>query len=156
LSLKCESCHNEQNWRDAPYDHAKAQFPLTGAHRDLACARCHATPAFRDTLKTCAACHRGADAHKGRFSARCESCHNTRSWKSWDFSHDRRTRFKLDGAHRSTRCESCHTKAAEDKLATPRTCVGCHRRDDLHGGGFGQSCDRCHTTQSFKDIKPLR
>ena len=153
LGDRCESCHNERHWRDAPYDHARARFPLTGAHVTTPCAKCHATPAFRDAPAACNGCHDKEDVHKKRLGPKCDGCHNTRSWKSWDFNHDLRTRFKLDGAHRKAACLACHDRPVEEKFGTPLACGGCHRQEDVHDGGFGQQCERCHGTSNFREIK---
>jgi hypothetical protein len=31
--------------------------------------------------------------------------------------------------------------------------VSCHADADIHNGGFGRFCERCHVTTSFKTIK---
>jgi hypothetical protein len=33
------------------------------------------------------------------------------------------------------------------------TCIGCHRREDVHNGRFGADCARCHTTTSFRVLR---
>ncbi len=43
LGKKCESCHNETDWKKATaFDHSKTRFPLNGAHQKTACQKCHA------------------------------------------------------------------------------------------------------------------
>jgi hypothetical protein len=41
---------------------------------------------------------------------------------------------------------------ASDPAKLGRECVSCHRRQDVHRGGFGEDCDRCHVTSSFREI----
>ena len=38
----CADCHNEQRWVPSTFDHdARAHFPLTGGHANVACDKCH-------------------------------------------------------------------------------------------------------------------
>lgn len=37
----CERCHNFNNWYPDKFDHSKTKFPLTGAHYNLLCSKCH-------------------------------------------------------------------------------------------------------------------
>ena len=153
LGSKCESCHKESSWKEAPYDHAKAKFILTGSHVKLECKKCHKTPAFRDVESTCVGCHQKEDVHKKRLGSKCEDCHNARTWKSWSYDHERRAKYKLDGAHLKTGCLDCHKKPVENKFEVPLTCGGCHADRDVHDGGFGQNCERCHVTDNFTKLK---
>ena len=154
LGNKCESCHQEKDWKDAPYDHARARYRLTGMHVKTDCRKCHKTPAFRDAPSNCLACHEKEDEHKKRLGGKCETCHNTRSWKSWDYDHDRSTKFKLEGGHRKVTCLACHRGPAETRFDTPKACGGCHLQDDVHDRGFGMQCERCHSTSNFRELKP--
>lgn len=154
---KCEECHNEKSWKgkDVRFDHNKSRFPLLGAHVKTACDKCHETPEFKNAKSDCYACHQKDDKHELRLGRKCEVCHNARDWKIWDFDHDKRTRYKIDGAHKKASCEDCHKQPArDDKLGTPNTCYGCHSESDIHEGSFGQQCERCHTTRSFKEVRP--
>jgi hypothetical protein len=151
----CEKCHNDVSWKVDSFDHARTHFPLTGRHLVAKCKDCHLTPRYQDAPRDCYGCHRRADKHKLKFGERCESCHNTRGWSVWDFDHDKRTKFKLDGAHRKVSCETCHKEAAakgKDVGPIAAICVSCHRRDDAHDGQFGPRCDQCHTTTDWKKI----
>ena len=38
---ECKSCHNEQSFAKAPFDHATTAFPLTGRHAPATCVACH-------------------------------------------------------------------------------------------------------------------
>lgn len=152
LGDKCETCHNEKRWDDAPYDHNKSRFPLTGSHIKTECKKCHLTPAFKDAPLTCIGCHEKEDVHKGRFGEKCESCHYTGAWQSWDFDHEK-TRFPLEGAHNKVSCYDCH-KAPVDSAKLPgRACISCHLKDDVHDGGFGAQCERCHVASDWKKVR---
>ncbi|MEW5770206.1 MAG: cytochrome c3 family protein [Pseudomonadota bacterium] len=151
LGRKCESCHDEKRWQGVPYDHNRSRYPLTGSHARVPCKNCHATPAYHDVALTCHGCHEANDKHKRRYGTKCEACHYTGTWKSWDFDH-RSTRFALDGAHADLACEDCHTEATIGRKLG-RNCIACHDRDDVHDGGFGQQCERCHVTSDWKKYR---
>jgi hypothetical protein len=154
LGKKCESCHTEKDWKEDTFNHARSTFPLLGAHQIVECKKCHETKLYKDTPSDCFACHKKDDekVHKLRLGKKCETCHNARSWKTWDFDHDRRTKFKLDGGHKKPNCYACHKKPMEDKVVTEVTCVGCHYNDDVHQGEFGRSCERCHVSKDWKTL----
>jgi hypothetical protein len=169
LGRSCESCHGVAGWSPAPkFDHARSDYPLTGKHADVACEKCHTTPAgagraadakprvaqFKPLAHgDCAACHR--DPHDGRLRGACSSCHVTTSFTSVEnrsFSHDR-TRYPLRGRHASVSCASCHAgyPATIDRPAFA-TCSGCHA--DPHGGqatlrGAAVDCASCHGVSGF-------
>ena len=154
LGRQCEQCHDAEDWKKTVrFDHAKSRFPLLGIHLRTECKLCHITPAFKDAKRECAACHVKDDRHKGRLGADCETCHNARAWKIWDFDHTRRTNYPLDGAHTKVQCVACHKAPGEKIPALATNCIACHAVDDVHGGNFGGQCERCHSTRSFKDIK---
>ena len=151
---KCETCHNELSWHKAKFDHRSSRFPLTGKHVDTECKKCHLTPAYKDAKSDCFSCHEKQDqeTHKRRLGTACESCHNTRDWKVWDFDHDK-TKFKLEGKHREIKCYDCHDKPVAKKVQMDFECSGCHRKDDVHDGKFGLLCERCHVQSLWKNIK---
>lgn len=154
LGKRCESCHNEKDWKDVLFDHGRSRFPLLGLHVKVECKKCHQTQLFRDSPSDCFACHKkdDSDTHKRRMGRKCESCHNARSWKAWDFDHDKRTKFKLDGGHKKPDCYACHKKEVDDRFVVSRSCAGCHEDDDVHQGEFGQQCERCHVTSKFNTL----
>ncbi len=150
---KCDSCHGSDSWKKAMFDHRFARFPLTGKHMLVECKKCHATVLFRDAKRDCWSCHQKQDIHKRGLGTMCDACHNTRNWKDWDFDHDK-TRFKLDGKHKTLKCLECHNVPAPDgKLVVASTCISCHDKDDKHSGAYGRQCDRCHTGASWKALK---
>ena len=164
LGTNCASCHTEAGWKPATkFNHATAQFSLTGAHASVACEKCHTTVAAPKpyvkyagiAFGKCSDCH--ADPHHGAFKSSCESCHNTASWKqvklTEGFDHSK-TAFPLLGGHKTVPCEGCH-KTGDFKAAIPfKQCNDCHLPDP-HKGQFAQSrfgadCSSCHTVDSFK------
>ncbi len=152
---QCETCHSDRDWTSTQFDHAKTKFPLTGQHVIAKCEKCHESNRFKDAPSDCYACHKKEDTHKLKFGEACESCHNTRAWPIWDFNHDKRTDFRLDGAHVKTKCESCHVSPApKGKKSAPvgANCIACHRKDDTHDGQFGVRCETCHVTENWKRI----
>ncbi|MBI5658316.1 MAG: cytochrome C [Nitrosomonadales bacterium] len=151
---KCESCHDERSWTKAKFDHRQSRFPLTGKHAPVECRKCHAAPTFKDAKSDCWSCHEKQDAHKRRLGPQCESCHNARDWKVWDFDHDK-TSFKLEDGHRKAGCYDCHRKPESKKFSLPATCGGCHDKDDVHDGTFGRQCERCHDAVAWKNIRAV-
>ncbi len=149
----CEACHSLTSWKElSRFDHSSARFVLLGAHRAVACADCHRPPNLETTLANvdfraapgaCSGCH--ADVHGGQFgnalAAGCDSCHNSNRWKPSLFDHNTRTRFALEGVHKSVRCGRCHDNVKEvngrDVLfykPTPLACEACHGPAITKGG----------------------
>jgi hypothetical protein len=151
---KCQDCHNEKGWQDeVKFDHGLTKFPLLGAHAALACEECHTSGAFKETKPQCLSCHQNDDVHKRTLGKRCDRCHYVGDWKAWEFDHDRKTDFKLDGGHKGIVCSACHREPVEDEVEILSDCQSCHLRDDVHNGEFGRHCQRCHSTKSFSDIR---
>lgn len=152
---KCEKCHGEETWKTILFNHERdTKYPLLGTHRATRCESCHTGTLYKEKTPTdCYACHKNDDSHRRRLGPQCEECHNTRDWKIWDFDHDTRTKFKLDGGHKGVRCEHCHTQPMTRKVVTSNTCVACHKKDDKHEGSFGPQCERCHETSLWKTTK---
>ncbi len=151
---KCETCHKliVKKWKVEKFDHGLSKFPLTGRHILVECNKCHATVLFKDTKSDCWSCHQKDDVHKRRLGTACESCHNVRNWKAWDFDHNK-TNFKLDGPHAKLGCYECHKEPMTKKLTVDSSCGGCHLSDDIHNGEYGRQCERCHIGSSWKKIK---
>lgn len=149
---KCESCHIEQSWTKAKFDHSKSTFPLLGKHFLVDCKKCHATPAFKDAKSDCWSCHQKEDVHKRRLGTACDTCHNMRNWKAWDFDHNK-TSFKLDGPHGKLSCYECHQQPMTKKLSVSSSCGSCHASDDVHHGEYGRQCERCHLGTTWKKVR---
>ncbi len=166
LSTTCTSCHDQNAWKPVPmFDHATTAFPLTGRHRDTACAKCH-EPLDPDTPvpgasrwkglahAACTDCHR--DPHAGRLGPRCTDCHDTTGWltgRAADFDHDR-TRYPLRGRHATVACAKCHSR--EGTRPAFAACTDCH--DDAHGAAATARprlarCEDCHDVQGFRPAR---
>jgi hypothetical protein len=194
----CELCHSDHHGDTVPliapfafaragvaepnaYDHAHVVFTLTGAHKALACTKCHANaeakqpPAggrFLGLSQRCTSCH--DDAHRGAFGSDCASCHGQdQPWRS--VPQFRHATFPLADAHAKVACAQCHAKdtlfdvAAERVQAQPvRTCAQCHA--DPHADprvGVTASaaanairlantadCARCHAATTWAAARP--
>ena len=154
---ECQNCHNEGGWgKQVKFEHDLTRFPLLGAHATTSCEDCHASAAYKDAELDCAACHGKDDTHKTRLGKDCASCHNPNSWQAWNFDHNTRTHFKLEGKHEGLDCLACHTRPVDKKVVTASACNDCHARDDVHQGGFSTHCAQCHSTASFKEVEMVR
>ena len=150
---KCESCHGDRDWKTTTFDHGLTRFPLLGKHVKVECKECHKSPRFKDAKIACVACHLKDDTHKKTLGPLCEQCHNARTWKSWDFDHDKRTKYVLDGKHKGVACKACHVQPMDDKVTASTRCIACHAKNDVHDGSYGRQCEVCHVTSSFRSIR---
>lgn len=157
----CESCHTTAQWPGASFDHdTRTQFPLTGGHKAVNCASCHADGVYKGKPSSCVSCHQG-DADKvampghsaARFGPSCESCHSTATWRGGRFDHGT-TRFPLTGLHTRATCAACHT--GNVFAGRPSTCASCHmpqydtaKDPDHRTLGFPTSCESCHATSGW-------
>jgi len=153
----CKSCHSEHLGRDADivrldplvFDHQRTDFRLQGAHTAVACSACHkAGKKYSEATSTCNSCHSKQDPHQGNLGDECHSCHTVKSWKKFDYDHDK-TDFPLHGAHKTTACNACHIN--EKYKDTVKTCQGCHALDDVHNGGNGPKCADCHNERKWTE-----
>ncbi len=160
--LDCLTCHSTVSWRGARFNHDLSRFPLTGAHRTVACASCHGDGVYAGKSTACVSCHQGdydgtsdpPHAASG-FPTTCATCHNTTRWQGATFvSHDAQFFPIYSGAHngRWTNCATCHTSASD---FSQFTCLSCHPHSDQastsgnHSGVSGftytsQGCFSCH------------
>jgi hypothetical protein len=161
----CRSCHTEHRGRDAnlapldrkAFDHRLTNYPLVDKHSKVDCEKCHRptqvpSKRWREAPQACMACHLKDDVHKGGLGKKCEDCHNVKGWREAGFDHDKQTKFALTGKHAPPlKCDACH---ADGRFKdTPRTCVGCHQKDDEtkgHKGHYGSKCESCHTSSAWK------
>lgn len=152
---QCADCHDATSWKSvARFDHGVTKFPLLGKHAQVECKLCHATALFKSAKSDCYSCHAKDDKHQATLGPACEQCHNARSWKAWDFDHDKRTRFVLDGKHRGVACSACHNRPVVGRVALSSQCLACHAKNDVHDGSYGRQCQQCHVTSSFRTIRP--
>ena len=162
----CLTCHTMAAWMPpSKFDHDRSRFALTGRHRDVECASCHAMveppdgvgePHLRFAVAAfqgCADCHR--DPHQSRLGGDCSSCHETAGWRRVEraaFDHGR-TRFPLEGRHRGVDCAGCHRPGEPPRVARFERCRDCH--DEAHQGQFdrradGGGCESCHLVDGFR------
>jgi hypothetical protein len=141
----CRSCHGEDGWTPTTFDITRhnrdTKYALTGAHLAAPCLACHKNSAlgqtalqFRMPRQECLACHQTLDPHGGQFGNRaCDECHATDSFRIAAFDHSR-TRYPLDGKHRTVPCASCHPSATGPDGRAVRV----YRP-------LGTACRDCHT-----------
>jgi len=126
----CRSCHDEQSFTKAPFDHTTTAFPLTGKHAPATCVACHtnlarvaqrtgrptrpATVDFGGLRSTCASCH--DDVHAADLGSACETCHSTERFAVATYDHRRDGPF-FAGAHGPATCEACHLSTAPVPMA---------------------------------------
>ncbi len=185
----CAKCHPDHGGREfqlvafdegAPekFDHARAGYPLEGAHARVACRDCHqpknqraavvARMKARDHARSwlgletaCASCH--GDPHRGQLGLECTKCHGMSAWKPASRFDHAATRYPLTGAHAKVECAKCHLAPAVATTLDARgqplpqwkplphaECSSCHK--DPHAGRFGGACARCHVTEDFHRI----
>jgi len=80
----CGRCHNPVDWKQWRFDHdAMTDFPLVGAHADVACESCHRRSLDMQMQlgNRCSDCHRADDVHNGEFGFDCGRCHSTNSFE---------------------------------------------------------------------------
>ena len=148
LGTNCASCHNEQGWKGAKFDHNTTRFALSGKHATATCDSCHPDQRYQKTPTDCFACHQLDDKHNGANGRNCAACHSPQRWAAVSFDHAKQTRFPLTGAHAAVGCKTCHGAGEPKKLLM--TCISCHRKDDTHKGSNGTACEACHTTANWK------
>ena len=92
-----------------------------------------------------------------KLTSACETCHTPNGWGVWLFSHNDQTDYDLDGEHELIECVACHKEAikAKKKIVLSDKCEACHIDDDIHSGQFGKRCEKCHSTDSFKNISKI-
>lgn len=155
LGQVCSRCHEPGQWPAVRFDHTQeTKYPLKGKHAEIkACASCHPARVYHDTPTSCgeAGCHKKDDVHKGSLGTACEKCHAVD--KTILFRHNRDAQFKIDGAHQPLVCASCHTSIAFKPVR--KDCFGCHPEPAVHKGMYGTECEKCHSTQTFGDLKAI-
>ena len=148
LGSDCRACHSTAvAFKDARtgFDHSKAAFQLTGAHRRVACAKCHANQVFKGLkFAQCTDCHKSP--HRQPMSSACTSCHTNDSWKTQRIDHAK-TAFPLRGRHADVACVKCHTKPPLQAALKFDRCAACHQ--DPHRAAFKQDCSSCHNETGF-------
>jgi len=162
--VDCAACHGVEGFRPATYsvaDHERTDYPLAGAHRPVACAKCHPkNPARAPAAKlgtagvllrpahgACRDCH--AEAHAGQLTTRarrgdCEECHTVQAFVPSTFTAAQHaaTRFALSGRHAAVPCADCHGPARRDLPALPPVSeIG---TAGVALTGLPGACESCH------------
>ena len=161
----CEFCHDMESFEEVNVEpiHNQTAFPLTGAHRDVACQSCHfddIAGAYTQLDTNCIACHeviRLPSHIELGFPLECELCHSTFAWNDELFNHAIVAQgFSLVGAHSRASCESCHTLSPSVELLFSPTdqndCFSCHEggyNRDHAGTGFPTTCLDCHNQETW-------
>ncbi|WP_339918402.1 hypothetical protein [Yeosuana marina] len=87
--------------------------------------------------------------HGDDFKINCNQCHNPSGWELdiylMRFDHNKKTNFKLEGAHTQTDCKACHASLVFNQA--PDQCASCHK--DIHSMSVGNDCAQCHTTNTW-------
>lgn len=176
---ECVVCHNEHHGRSfqiirfdrKTFIHSKTGYELKGAHAKQECKACHKpafikderlkkkTTTFMGLSQACLNCHE--DYHKGKLSPKCDNCHSFETFKNaTGFDHNT-TRFPLLGKHKTVLCEKCHKTEIVDGKPKQKfkglefaNCTACHK--DVHDNKFGQDCKKCHTEESFHNVKGMK
>ncbi len=157
--LDCKSCHTEHVGRNADiiqldistFDHRKTDFKLKGKHQNVTCASCHKKDKkFHEAKSDCISCHKNDDRHNGELGKKCQDCHSEKSWKESEYDHTKETDFPLVGKHKDVACDLCHVNT--DYKKTPKTCIGCHKINDVHNGRLDSKCETCHKPKKWKKI----
>jgi hypothetical protein len=155
---ECRHCHTDHKGRDEDivrldsetFDHAYTDFTLRGAHARLTCDSCHRADApYRKAPRECAGCHESTDVHGGKLGTACKDCHRETTWSETTFDHAH-TKFALSGKHADVACLQCHTDRTFQ--GAPLRCVSCHRLNDVHAGGYGEDCARCHDASGWRRV----
>jgi hypothetical protein len=136
----CAACHTAIDWENATFDHDLSNFPLNGAHVNVACEACHSTGQFAGLSSQCVACHADPDFHFGAFSTNCAECHSTTAWvpASFNLAHPE-PRVDEEGTginHGYTTCRTCHPSTVRSY-----TCLACHSDNQGGEGGEGGEGD---------------
>jgi hypothetical protein len=140
MTQVCLSCHREIGWLMQQRRGLHAREVTVGKKE---CASCHPD-------------HAGVDFQMVAWSEGAAE----------RFDH-RRAGWELDGKHADAKCESCHaSKYRVGEAATlskraaasgagwvglERTCISCHKSDDVHEGKLAATCESCHGTQRWDD-----
>lgn len=162
----CATCHSEHHGAEfqlvnrlafaqagvadpGQFDHRIVGFDLSGAHTELACAKCHEHAEAKELLpgqkrylglsRDCASCH--SNPHGGQMQMACVTCHSQETFQErFVGTHSRM--LPLEGAHAEVGCRECHEHGSEfalerfrpDQRPVGRGCAACH--ESPHTEGF--------------------
>jgi hypothetical protein len=155
-SPACFACHPTGS-KEGSFNHNNSQFPLTGAHMETDCIKCHAQ-GYAGTTTVCYNCHTqnytqsiNPNHVTGNIPTDCGTCHTTQAtWKPATFPiHD--NYYVIAGAHIpiANDCATCHQG---NYTNSPNTCFGCHSvkynqstNPNHITANFPTTCETCHS-----------
>ncbi len=158
----CESCHSQNAWTPATFNHDEQFFPIySGKHRGEwnECSDCHTNPS-NFAVFSCITCHEHNqndmdDKHQGISgyaynSEACLACHPDGS-EGNAFNHSL-SNFPLTGEHLTIDCQQCHQQGY---VGTSTECVSCHQIDynstsnpNHQALSLSTNCNDCHSTEA--------
>ncbi len=162
FNTDCQSCHSQNAWKPATWDHDGQFFPIySGKHKGKwnTCSECH-TVQTNFSVFSCIDCHEHRKTemdseHQGisgyiYASNECYSCH-PRGTKDGAFNHAI-SAFPLTGAHQTVDCSQCHQNGYAN---TTTICYDCHQSQFNNSTNpnhqalvISTECTSCHTTNS--------
>lgn len=157
-SKACTYCHTEIRWKGKvkvkTSQHkqklSKKGHDPKGAHRNLKCSQCHIKVKMTPKNDTCTTCHNNIHGKRWMKEIKgCEKCHGQKRWESLlveTSDHKDFTKWELKGHHLEQKCIKCH-RGAPDEIPESTECASCHT--DVHDGGRGKDCARCHSEQGW-------
>lgn len=162
FSTDCQTCHSQNAWKPATWDHDGQYFPIySGKHKDKwnTCSDCH-TVQSNYSVFSCIDCHEHNQTsmdskHQGvsgyvYASNECYSCH-PRGTSDGAFNHATSI-FPLTGAHQTVDCSQCHKNGYAN---TPINCYDCHQikytgttNPNHQAISISTDCSSCHSTNT--------
>ncbi|HEY5174056.1 MAG TPA: hypothetical protein VII95_00645 [Terriglobales bacterium] len=156
----CQVCHSTSSWQGAQFDHNKTGFPLTGAHINVPCVKCHINGVYKGTPTDCYSCHKAdylgtnnPNHVAAHFPTTCATCHTTATWLGAVFNHTWFPIYSGTHAGRWMTCGDCHINSADYSAFS---CITCHEHSkqntdphhtDVRGYVYNAtSCYSCHAT----------
>ncbi len=135
FSSDCASCHTEDAWEPATFDHDL--FPLTLGHENLDCTQCHTTGNYTDADSDCVTCHQtdfdntnDPNHSAAQFPTDCVQCHTTNpGWTPTTWDHDAQYFPIYSGKHDGewNECIDCHNNTNDYSVYN---CLNCHEHND--------------------------
>lgn len=141
---KCDTCHDEEGFKVAAFDHDDTAFPHTGKHIGLDCNLCHADYQWTGIpFGSCDDCHHDENPHRQVVDRdQCEDCHVTDGFDVIHFAHAEVTGFALEPQHTDEKCTACH-QALFHFAGLDDGCTNCHLAD-RPSGHYDGDCKGCH------------
>jgi hypothetical protein len=165
---QCGTCHPDHRGRNFDptlasyqlFDHSTTSFSLNWHQENydatpMQCSECHKNQDFSlIDNQPCLDCHGANDqdftlSHLQDYGSNCLDCHDGQD-RMQNFDHSQ-TSFSLIGKHEEIKCAECHINGVLSD--TPKECQDCHSEPVIHLGSFEQTCEACHTSESWSPAK---